>query len=235
MIRRLRSTSLAALLLTLAAGGGALAQATQNLFISPSGQPFYAPITAPYPIVDWFKQADKNGDGKIDAAEFRADAEAFFNVLDRDHNGTITSGEVYIYEHQMVPAILNQGRAAVDDPKSLLVRVQMTTPGDIANGLPGVEVDPGAGRTGRSLDGTEDKSTPDIPKQGAAFFSLFNEPEPIMAADRNFDFKVTLKEFMAQSDRHFEKLDIKNQGYFTLADLPKTSAEVLAKSKRASR
>jgi hypothetical protein len=43
--------------------------AIPNTFISPCGQPFRAPPNAPYPVVDWFKAADKNADGKLDHAE----------------------------------------------------------------------------------------------------------------------------------------------------------------------
>src|SRR5689334_16176727 len=56
-----------------------------NVFISPAGKPFRAVQGAPYPVVDWFKEADKNADGKLDHAEFIADAEAFFKVLDINH------------------------------------------------------------------------------------------------------------------------------------------------------
>ena len=69
-------------------------------------------------------------------------------------------------------------------------------------------------------------------EQGAVFFSLFREPEPVRSADRNFDYKVSLKEFEDHSDRHFHALDTANKGYLTLADLPKTEAEKAAKAHR---
>jgi hypothetical protein len=65
---------------------------------------------------------------------------------------------------------------------------------------------------------------------GAVYFSLFREPEPVRSADRDFDQKVSLKEFLAHSDRHFHALDQGNQGYLTLAGLPKTEAERAAKA-----
>ena len=68
--------------------------------------------------------------------------------------------------------------------------------------------------------------------QGAAYYSLFREPEPVRSADRNFDYKVSLGEFLAQSDRHFKALDTDNQGFLTLAKLPKTDAERVAKAHR---
>jgi hypothetical protein len=70
------------------------------------------------------------------------------------------------------------------------------------------------------------------PPSGAAYYSLFREPEPVRSADRNFDYRVSLQEFLAQSDRHFKALDVDNQGYLTLAKLPKTDAERQAKAHR---
>lgn len=91
--------------------GSVLAQdadlsAMLNVFISPAGKPFRAPAGAPYPVVDWFKEADRNGDGKLDHAEFMADAEAFFRVLDAHHTGVLGAYEVAVYERQIAPEIL---------------------------------------------------------------------------------------------------------------------------------
>ena len=36
-----------------------------NVFISPCGEPFRAKLDQPYPVADWFKQADKNGEFKV--------------------------------------------------------------------------------------------------------------------------------------------------------------------------
>ena len=56
--------------------------------------------------------------------------------------------------------------------------------------------------------------------------------EPVRSADRNFDYRISLQEFLAHSDRHFHALDIDNQGYLTLAGLPRTAAEKAAKAHR---
>jgi hypothetical protein len=61
--------------------------------------------------------------------------------------------------------------------------------------------------------------------QGAAPYTLFGEPEPVRSADRQFNYRITLQEFLDQSDRHFHILDKKNQGFVVLADLPKTESE----------
>jgi len=220
--------ALAAVLLAVSAGV-VQAQPLQNLFISPMGEPFLGPASAPYPVVDWFKKVDKNGDGKIDADEFRADAEVFFKVLDRNHDSVLTSNEIYIYEHQMVPEILNAGISSLPTG---LIRVQATvlqSPGDFSQSLPNVSTNPEGTRTNQD-------DQPRAPlREGAAFFSLFNEPEPVMAADRNFDFKISLQEYLAQADRHFRTLDVKERGYLTLDDLPRTAAETIVHARRAAK
>jgi hypothetical protein len=173
----------------------------QNLFISPSGEPFFSPMSKPYAIVDWFKRMDAKGDGRIDRAEFLADAEQFFKKLDRNGDGVLSSDEVYIYEHFMVPQILS---------------------GDLDAPPPEPVENP---------DGTTTRP-PQLTNEGAAVFGLFNDPEPVMSADRNFDQRITHKEFMDQAARHFDRLDPSGKGYFTLQDLPKTPAEAVVHARR---
>jgi hypothetical protein len=168
----------------------------QNLFVSPPGEPYTAPASDPYPVVKWFKKIDTNGDGKLDIDEFRADATAFFQVLDRNHDGMISTQEVYIYEHYIVPELL-----APKDPATT----------DLYDG------------------GDQQKLNAD---EGATPYGFFEEPEPVTAADRKFDSRITLKEFLDQSDRHFRALDVKHKGYLTLDDLPKTRVEKTTNTKR---
>jgi hypothetical protein len=219
-----------AAILVLSAGVAGAQEAQNNLFISPAGEPFLAPTNKPYPIVNWFSQADANHDGKLDAAEFRADAERFFAVLDRNKDGFIDSREISIYEHNYVPEILPQRGA---DAGGLLVRVVMQYGAGSGLGDGGF----GSGVT-TSSDAT--RVNPDTPaprqrldsQEGAVQFSLVGSPEPVSSADRNLDGKVSLKEFQAQSDRHFAMLDTKMRGYLLLDDLPKTDFEIAVKAKR---
>ena len=189
-------------------GASPAAAAEINLFISPAGQPFTAPTNEPYPIVMWFKGADKNGDGKLDKAEHRADAEAFFAILDRNKDGYVAGQEVTIYEHYMVPEILSEASGG-------LIRVVLQDTGDNAGDDSGV-----APR--QRLNTT----------QGAVQFSLTREPEPVRAADRNFDYRVSLQEFRDHADRHFDALDLNGDGFLTLDELPKTMAERAAHARR---
>jgi hypothetical protein len=86
-----------------------------SLFISPCGQPFRAGPGEPYPVGAWFRQADRNGDGRIDRAEFRADAAAFFARLDKNGDGVLDGFEVSDYEADVAPEILGAYRAGASD------------------------------------------------------------------------------------------------------------------------
>ena len=186
-----------------------------SLFISPSGQPFRAATGQLYPVVVWFAQADKNGDGRIDRAEFRADAETFFRILDANHDGVIDPFEMQAYENQVVPEILGAFRVP-------------------EGGLGSVGEDPalrngprGAARRGLFGLGPRPPDDPDADSvaSGAAPFELIPDPEPLAAADLAMDGHITLAEFMTITDRRFDRLDKKGVGYLTLADLPKTLAQ----------
>lgn len=192
--------------------------ADATLFISPCGKPYLAEAGQPYPIGVWFKEADKNADGRLDAAEMRADADAFFTELDRNKDDLITSPEVRIYEVYMVPEIL--GVSALDalplNQRSGFMRAQYGGGDIVPNSAP-------SGLKPRQRLNTT---------QGAVQFSLFREPQPIRAADRNLDYRITRQEFAAHADRHFQALDADGDGVVALADLPETPAERAAGGKR---
>jgi len=190
-----------------------------NLFIAPMGKPFRAKADAPYPVVDWFKAADKNGDGKIDHAEFMADAGAFFDTLDLNHDGVLNSNEVVVYERVVAPEILGikvvgdlrGGHAVAGHDGARLWRTQFD-PGQPGSDVPvynGPEHTAAVGET-------------EIVPEGAALFSFLNVPEPLAAADVDFSGVITKANFLKVADRRFNSLDAAQDGYLTLAKLPKT-------------
>jgi hypothetical protein len=189
-----------------------------NVFISPAGKPFRALPGAPYPVADWFKEADKNADGKLDHTEFLADADAFFKVLDLNKSGILDPFDISVYEHRVAPEIIGAR-----------VRVGTLKPGvwlaQYGQGSPGGDVpvteggDQGSQPRGpRTLDET---------LQGASPYSLLNIPEPVTAGGLDARGVVTKAAYMAQAERNFTALDEDEKGYLTLAALPQTKIQTL--------
>jgi hypothetical protein len=200
-------------------GGGHIGR-LPNIFISPAGKPYRARPGEPYPVVQWFADADANHDGKLTRDEMRADADAFFRTLDTNHDGVIDGFEVQAYEQTVAPEILphieNLRAGEGFDPNV-----------DLADQRNSERQVPTGQRRGGFQMSQPREAKGETGAQGAAVYSLINQPEPVAAADADFDGKVTLPEFEAAADRHFEILDTKQQGYLTLAGLPKTPLQDL--------
>ena len=196
-----------------------------NTFISPCGKPFRAAAGAPYPVVDWFKAADKNGDGKLDRAEFVADAAAFFDLLDLNGDGVLNHYEVAVYEQRIAPEILGAGLPAGAARRSSarvwLAQFDQPSPID-----PGGDQPQAAPRAPRDFDESG---------QGAAPYSLFEEPEPIMAADMDLNGFIRKANFLKLADTHFTTLDRDGDGYLSLAKLPPTPIQRLIEKSRPKR
>ena len=197
----------------------------ENLFISPCGQPFRAAASAPYPVATWFQQADADHDGRLTRAEFVADADAFFKVLDADGDGLLRDDEIAQYERVIAPEILG-GRysAGAQDRSAVPIgrdggRLGLAQP--LPQDLP-IKEDP-------QINDSDDSKKPnprlEAIEQGAAPYSLFNDAEPVMAADLNFDGLITKANFLRVADQHFTTLDVHAAGYLTLAQLPKTQVQ----------
>jgi hypothetical protein len=196
-------------------GGGGHFARLPNVFISPAGKPYRARPGQPYPVVQWFAEADANHDGKLDRQEMRAAAAAFFHTLDTNHDGVIDGFEVQAYEQNVAPEILphiENLRAGEGFDPNLDLADQRNTERQTPSGQ----------RRGGFQMSQPREMKGETGDQGAAVYSLINQPEPVAAADADFDGKITLAEFEAAADRHFEILDTKQQGYLTLAGLPKT-------------
>jgi hypothetical protein len=207
---------------------GALVQ----LFVSPCGEPFRATAAAPYPVAAWFAHADANHDGAIDRAEFRADADAFFETLDVNHDGVLSSFEVSRYEHLVVPEML-QGHMSQLELRPRILLAQM----DDMGGMGGMGAMGGLG--GGGLDGGASEEQPFERKEdaapsmeGLAPFNLLREPEPVASSDQNLDGRITRAEFESAADRRFGRLDVKGDGKLTLAALPMTVQEKMFGGRR---
>lgn len=183
-------------------------RAELNVFISPSGEPFRGGATGAYPLDVWFNRADTNHDGALSPEEFVADAVTFFHSLDTNHDGVVDGFEIAAYEQNIAPEILP--------------RIARLTARDIAP-LPGTAQSAhDIAESGRPMGRRSRGVT------GAASFSLTPEPEPVSAADTDFDGKVSLAETIAAARRHFATLDKDKDGRLLRSELPATPAERLA-------
>jgi len=178
-------------------------------FISPMGEPFRALTATDDTLADWFYKADSNRDGILTAAEMQADAERFFATLDTNHDGQIDPDELSNYEYEIAPdlQVMSRPRRAPGQPAPV---VKAESADDLPVEKPrrhgrGDQMDVGLG-LGSDL-------------QGAARYGLLNMPEPVAAADTDFNRAVTLDEFRAAAIARFQLLDKAQAGKLTLAQL----------------
>ena len=77
-----------------AAAAGGLGRA----FVSPMGEPFYSNTGTNDGLATWFAKVDADHDQAITTDEMKADADKFFDRLDRNKDGEIDPDEMTIYE-----------------------------------------------------------------------------------------------------------------------------------------
>jgi hypothetical protein len=202
------------LLLLLAAdeppgGGYDPSRGPAQIFIAPSGEPFRAYGAGPYPITKWFAQADKNGDGKIDATEFTADFMRFFDVLDVNHDGSIDGVEKERYENTVAPESLGGGGFGYQK-SAAQATAEWNSKFDKDVNLPHTD------RPVRA--GTE------VPI-GAARYDLLGLPEPVAAMDMEVRGRISRNMATEVAQMRFKQLDTQHVGYLTMDTLPRTPAE----------
>jgi hypothetical protein len=194
-----------------------------KLFISPSGEPFRGDNG----LAAWFAQADTDRDGSVSEAEFAADAERFFRTLDKNHDGKLDGFEIQAYEHDIVPEI---GTVDLLEPMAEGAPRRMGSGGGGMGGGQGGGgrrggggerrggQGQGQGQTAQAPDGSTVRTT-GAGREGAARYSLLNEPEPVANADENVDGQVTAAEWKKATARRFARLDRNHTGKLILSDL----------------
>jgi hypothetical protein len=180
------------------------ARSTQTFF-SPNGEPLNGgPLGYPTcsdAMTGWFNRVDTNHDGTIDLNEFVADARRQFAVMDLDHDGEVTPDELTAY------------RA----PYDLGLPETASAPRDADTaGQPGDQSSRGS-RRGR---GANAGSGPLNIGGGSRKVDLTNDAgDPVMAADVDLKFRVTLNEFLVYEQQQFAQLDTHHDRHLTLAEI----------------
>lgn len=180
------------------------------LFMSPMGEPFRPKVDDPGddPIRRWFEQADRNRDGTLTVGELMLDADRFFAVLDKDKSGELLPDEVSVYEQDIAPEIRLYQRRPDAAAKA----------GDGKGGGDRPRKRKSGGRPPLGYDGAA----------GAGRYGFLNIPNPVATADGDLNRAITAKEFRAAAAQRFADLDPQQTKALTLAQLPKTPAQVLA-------
>ena len=155
-------------------------------FVSPMGEPFRVGSADEDALVKWFRQADRDSDGRLELDELTADGERFFAVLDTDRDGQILPTEFVAYEWEIAPEIQTNSRWR-----------------------------PAYGEARRLAKGRREPDT----LQGAARYGLLNIPQPVAAADANFDRAVSREEFRRAAAYRFQLLDRQQDLGLTIAEL----------------
>jgi hypothetical protein len=167
--------------------------------VSPNGEPLSGGPLGKLACADaaaqWFGRVDANHDGSIDKGEFMADLRAQFARMDLDHDGFITPDELAAYR------------------APYLYRSEGRTP-------------PAGGEAKPTPEG-DTENAPHHRQRGAGPSHALPSglADPVMSADRNLDFKVSLDEFVAQGAEVFARLDKDKDGRISRAE---AEAEICA-------
>jgi Ca2+-binding EF-hand superfamily protein len=168
------------------------------------GEPFRPRRADEDALADWFRQADRNHDGFLTLDEMTADADRFFATLDTDHNGQIDPDELVAYEWEIAPEVQVNSRLRRARPAGSTVAQPPKDEGQR-------DVPPK-----RGLEGFDPLAAG---PQGAARYSLINMPEPVAAADADFNRAISLSEFRDAAISRFQLLDKTHSGRLTVPEL----------------
>jgi EF hand len=191
-------------------------------FISPMGEPFRAHSPTDDTLADWFAKADRNHDGYLTVDEMQADAERFYSALDADHNGEIDPDELANYEYEIAPDVQVMSKTRL-------------APGAIAPRPVHEDADASRSEHRRKRRRDEDDFSSLAMGdgfQGAARYGLLNIPEPVAAADTNFDRGISLAEFKEAAIARFALLDRGHSGRLSLQQLEALRPVITADGRR---
>ena len=194
-------------------------------FISPMGEPYRARTAVDDTLANWFHQADGNHDGNLTPSEMQSDADRFFATLDENHDGELDPDEIAHYEYEVAPDVQVMSRLKRAPGEARPAPRQV--------GLDGEPVSH-KGREQRRADEAAQLGI-GASLQGGARYALLNIPEPVAAADLDFNRGVSRGEFRQAAVTRFNLLDSRHAGFLTLEQLQSVRAANWASAKKRQR
>jgi hypothetical protein len=200
---------LALILIAAAAGLAAWPAEARTLFdksrvyLSLMGEPFRVNASGQDPFDQWFTLADRDGDGGVSRVELRADAEAFFGLLDTNDDKVIDGDEMAQYE-QLAPGRTRAAGGGAPTASSARPTPKSSAP---------VE----SGQVAIVSSGKVPSATRIHVADTSVNFS--EVPQPVAMADLNLDRRVTLEEFLKTAGRRFTNYDVDQDGKLTRKEL----------------
>ncbi|WP_271300192.1 hypothetical protein [Sphingomonas sp. CV7422] len=150
---------------------------------------------------------------------------AWFDAADADRDGFVSRAEFQADASRFF-AQLDRKHDGEIDPDDIDYYESTVAPEVRSGG--------GGGYVMSNPDGEGGGKAPsyDAGKLGAARFSYFELPEPVTAADRNFNRGVDAREFAEAAAKRFGSLDTNHDGRLAWDELPHVSGRVSAQDRR---
>jgi Ca2+-binding EF-hand superfamily protein len=140
---------------------------------------------------------------------------AWFAQADSDRDGRLTRDEFRADAEAWFKVVDRDGDGKLDMNEAGRWEEEL---------VPEMSADPmGSGIRRRGPPG---RNQLDTRRQGAAAYSLVNEPHPIRGADADFSMSVSVREWRVATDRRFAVLDIDGDGVVLAVDLGMTPAQL---------
>ena len=171
--------------------------------IEPATPPLVGPADFVSPMGEPFRSQDK-----------LSGAEHWFVASDADHNGRLTLAE-FQAEAARFFATLDVDHDGTIGPEEI-TRYETKV-------APEVTVTSTYGDYSKATTDSDGKVVePPYPTRlGAGRYGYLASPEPVVAADANFDRGITLDEFQQAAHKRFKALDLNADGAITRGELPK--------------
>jgi hypothetical protein len=152
---------------------------------------------------------------------------AWFDSADGNHDGTVTRAEFQADASRFFTTLDRKHDGEIDPDD--IDYYESTVAPEVRSGSGG----PGIVASSSDPDGGKAPSY-DAGKLGAARFSYFQLPEPVTAADRNFNRGVDAREFAEAADKRFTSLDTNHDGKLGWDELPHVSGRAAAMGRGGS-